>query len=442
MGLTVQHNMTAMNANRNLGITNGGLAKSTEKLSSGYRINRAGDDAAGLAISEKMRGQIRGLNKASENAENGISLIQTAEGALQESQNIIQRMRELAVQAANDTATDDDRQQIQQEIDNLTQEVDRIANTSEYNTMKLLDGTQAGAQTWRDGSASAEGTFKNGDVKIVISQGGNVGSLSKLISTDDVIRIEFQKDITDATAISSGAYTVRTLNGNSGSIKISSGEIVISGGLGVSATKFAMTSESASKYAHGYGSGTGESFSFQISGVTNIKAGDVITISLKAANLVSASKTGEEALRLQIGANSGQEVDVHIASMKAKDLGIVQMTFSVDYDSNEAGKHIGEALDVTSQSQASLAINAYDSALKKVSSERANLGAMQNRLEHTINNLDTSSENLQSAESGIRDTDMATEMTNYSKNNILMQAGQSMLAQANQSNQGVLSLLG
>ncbi|MDE6312566.1 MAG: hypothetical protein K2M46_02940 [Lachnospiraceae bacterium] len=203
-----------------------------------------------------------------------------------------------------------------------------------------------------------------------------------------------------------------------------------------------MTSESASKYAHGYGSGTGESFSFQISGVTNIKAGDVITISLKAANLVSASKTGEEALRLQIGANSGQEVDVHIASMKAKDLGIVQMTFSVDYDSNAAGKHIGEALDVTSQSQASLAINAYDSALKKVSSERANLGAMQNRLEHTINNLDTSSENLQSAESGIRDTDMATEMTNYSKNNILMQAGQSMLAQANQSNQGILSLLG
>ncbi len=442
MGLTVQHNMTAMNANRNLGITNGGLAKSTEKLSSGYRINRAGDDAAGLAISEKMRGQIRGLNKASENAENGISLIQTAEGALQESQNIIQRMRELAVQAANDTATDDDRQQIQQEIDNLTQEVDRIANTSEYNTMKLLDGTQAGAQTWRDGSASAEGTFKNGDVKIVISQGGNVGSRSKLVATDDVIRIEFQKDITDGTAISSGAFTIRRLNGNSSEgISISTGSILISGSNCVSATKFAMAA-TATKYDYGYGNGSGADIEFKISGITNIKAGDVITISLKAANLVSASKTGEEALRLQIGANSGQEVDVHIASMKAKDLGIVQMTFSVDYDSNEAGKHIGEALDVTSQSQASLAINAYDSALKKVSSERANLGAMQNRLEHTINNLDTSSENLQSAESGIRDTDMATEMTNYSKNNILMQAGQSMLAQANQSNQGVLSLLG
>lgn len=441
MGLVVQHNMTAMNANRNLGITTGSLAKSTEKLSSGYRINRAGDDAAGLAISEKMRGQIRGLDQASSNAENGISLIQTAEGALQESQNIIQRMRELAVQAASDTSTDDDRQQIQQEIDNLTQEVDRIANTSEFNTMKLLDGTQAGAQTWRDGSTSFEGTFKNGDVKLVISQGGDVGSLSKLISTDDVIRIEFQKDITDSSAISSSQYTIKTLNGNSSSIVISAGKIEISGGLAVSTTKYAL-SEGNTKLDVGSGSGNGTSFSIAISGLTNIKAGDVITISLKSANLVTASKTGEEALRLQIGANSGQEVDVHIASMKAKDLGIVQTTSSIDYDSNLAGKHIGDALDVTSQSQASLAINAYDSALKKVSSERANLGAMQNRLEHTINNLDTSSENLQSAESKIRDTDMAEEMTRYSKNNILMQAGQSMLAQANQSNQGVLSLLG
>ncbi|MDE6312564.1 MAG: flagellin [Lachnospiraceae bacterium] len=441
MGLTVQHNMTAMNANRNLGITNGGLAKSTEKLSSGYRINRAGDDAAGLAISEKMRGQIRGLNKASENAENGISLIQTAEGALQETQNIIQRMRELAVQAANDTATDDDRQQIQQEIDNLTQEVDRIANTSEYNTMKLLDGTQAGAQTWRDGSVAAEGTFKNGDVRIVISQGGDVASCTKFMATDDVIRIEFQKDITDSAAISSGAYTVKTLNGSSASVTISDTNINFAKTLSVTGTKTAIAA-TATKYDYGYTSGAGISFSFAISGVTNIKAGDVITISLKAANLVSASKTGEEALRLQIGANSGQEVDVHIASMKAKDLGIVQTERSYNYDSGQITKDIGEALDVTSQATASLAINAYDSALKKVSSERANLGAMQNRLEHTINNLDTSSENLQSAESGIRDTDMATEMTNYSKNNILMQAGQSMLAQANQSNQGVLSLLG
>ena len=165
--MVIQHNMTAANANRNLGVTTGSLSKSTEKLSSGYKINRAGDDAAGLAISEKMRGQIRGLNQASTNAEDGNSLIQTAEGALQETQNILQRMRELAVQATNDTNTDSDREQIQNEINQLTNEVDRIATSSEFNTKKLLNGTQAGAKSYKAGSGTIDGTFSNGNVKLI-----------------------------------------------------------------------------------------------------------------------------------------------------------------------------------------------------------------------------------------------------------------------------------
>jgi flagellin len=177
-----------------------------------------------------------------------------------------------------------------------------------------------------------------------------------------------------------------------------------------------------------------------ISGATNIKADDVITISLTKMTLTGPAEDDNESMRLQVGANAGQEMDLSIASMKAKDLGIVKTSTTVDIDGT--GTNVGKALDVTSQAKASLAIEAYDGAIQKVSTQRAKLGAIQNRLEHTINNLDTSAENLQAAESAIRDVDMAEEMTNYSKNNILMQAGQSMLAQANQSNQGVLSILG
>ena len=189
MGMVVQHNMSAMNANRNLGVTAGNLAKSTEKLSSGYKINRAGDNAAGLAISEKMRGQIRGLDQASSNAEDGISMIQTAEGALTETHSIIQRMRELAVQASSDTNTDDDRTQIQNEIDQLTQEVDRIANTTEFNTKKLLDGSRKGAVSEKDGSLGVEGNFSNSNVSAEITT--NHGDKSKFT---DAIRIEINSD--------------------------------------------------------------------------------------------------------------------------------------------------------------------------------------------------------------------------------------------------------
>lgn len=271
--MRVQHNMAAANTNRQLGITTGQLGKSTEKLSSGYRINRAGDDAAGLSISEKMRGQIRGLEQASTNAQDGISLIQTAEGALNETHSILQRMRELTVQAANDTNVTVDREAIQEEISALQSEITRIGKQTEFNTQKLLTGSF---------------TSKN----------------------------------------------------------------------------------------------------------------------------------------LQVGANNGQKIAISINTMTASALGVASISAKV-----------------LSHGKATAALTTIDSAIEKVSTQRSKLGALQNRLEHTIANADNAAENLQAAESRIRDVDMAKEMVTYSKNNILQQAAQSMLAQANQSTQGVLSLL-
>ena len=693
MGMVVQHNMSAMNANRNLGITAGNLSKSTEKLSSGYKINRAGDNAAGLAISEKMRGQIRGLDQASSNAEDGISMIQTAEGALTETHSILQRMRELAVQASSDTNTDDDRTQIQNEIDQLTEEVDRIANTTEFNTKKLLDGSKTGAVEAKEGKTTIEGNFGNSNVSASITSDG-----SRTASFTDVIRIEITKDYTAnqavvkegsidlsdirtdltgnvatdqnaiddlVTAIGNGDYDITSnltgpikesvlaggksakdvkdateayakayaeAGGNPSDAKVTNAEAALKacfttsitasvagstltttpngltfvdgtttakevadaliedvkaaaakkGGdiqavanknnvsaelvnavddldMKKTAVTVAITSaatntgvaqadiegavnsyinaivdaeggttgsgvESAAKKlsalfnttdatvttlpagtvignvtttatttkgqvnsatldvlkslatAQGkaqanvnsettanmsvqdlFGNGLdssicsiggqvgadgklaislknedGTSSVITIENADKLKAGDVLTVTVDAAVESKQAASGKEAFRLQVGANAGQEVALGINSMKAKDLNIVQ---------TKLGKE-GKALDVTSQASASLAVNAYDMAIQSVSTERAKMGAMQNRLAHTIANLDTSSENLQSAESSLRDTDMAEEMTRYSKNNILMQAGQSMLAQANQSTQGVLSLLG
>ena len=272
--MVVQHNLTAMNANRQLGITTGQQAKSSEKLSSGYRVNRAADDAAGLTISEKMRSQIRGLNKASDNAQDGISLIQTAEGALNEAHSILQRMNELATQSANDTNTTSDRTAIQKEINALTSELDRIASTTQFNTQNLLDGTFSGK-------------------------------------------------------------------------------------------------------------------------------------------------------KLQVGALQNQKISIKITTMNAKGIGITAGTNN----------------KVDTFTNAGAAMKVFQNAISKVSTMRSDLGALQNRLEHTVANLDNVAENTQTAESRIRDTDMAEEMVEYSKNNILAQAGQSMLAQANQATQGVLSLL-
>ena len=346
-------------------------------------------------------------------------------------------MRELAVQASNDTNTDDDRTQIQNEITQLTQEVDRIANTSEFNTKKLLNGDLAGATKFVNGNASAEGTFTNGVVSIdAISSG--VASRSVI---DDVIRITIQEDGKVSTA------TVSSLNGTSGTeaggvATVTSNDVVlsltgtkatlkISGGMiSVATDKTTAISLCAAK----------ADMSITIANADKLKAGDVITISLTSRTQSKAAVTGKESLTLQVGANTGQEINLGIGDMRASALGIVQKAGN-DLSGGTAEHTKGAALDVTTQANASMAVESYDKALQKVSTERAKMGAMQNRLEHTITNLDTSSENLQAAESRIRDVDMADEMTQYSKNNILMQAGQSMLAQANQSTQGALSLL-
>lgn len=407
--MIIQHNLIAMNANRNLGITSKKLSKSTEKLSSGYKINRAGDNAAGLAISEKMRGQIRGLDQASTNAEDGISLIQTAEGALTETHSLLQRMRELAVQAASDTNTEDDRNQIQNEVNELTEAVDRIANTTEFNTMKLLNGDRKGAVDGKAASNKVEGTFTKADVSV-----DTTGQFSMAKFTD-VIRIEFTKDWTDSSAISSGAFTMTSIFGNESNVQISSGSIVITGSQMYSALNASNGADQGS-----------DTVGLAITNFKHIKAGDVITITIGQAVLTESAPSGKDALRLQVGANAGQEVALGI-----NDMGTDALKISKD----------GNALDVSNQQGASMAIEAYDMAIQRVSTERAKLGATQNRLEHTIANLDASSENLQAAESTLRDTDMADEMTRFSKNNILMQAGQSMLAQANQSTQGVTQLL-
>ena len=451
MGMVVQHNMTALNANRNLGVTCGNLAKSTEKLSSGYKINRAGDNAAGLAISEKMRGQIRGLNRASDNAEDGISMIQTAEGALSETHSIIQRMRELAVQSASDTNTEDDRTQIQNEINQLTEEVDRIANTTEFNTKKLINGDRKGAVNQKEGTGKVEGTFANSLVSIDLSQEGTatdpitgntmtVADQLKLAKETDVIRIEFLTDGGVDTETGKGYKITSLFNGDiTEGDKVTFADNVVT----LDAALFygkepddtntrAILNDSGNEVVMNINVAEDEdgkptpSPTESSSGL--IKAGDVITITLGEAVLTEPAATGKDAFRLQVGANASQEIKLGINSMRTQDLDI-------------ADKKTGEALDITTQAGASMAVEAYDMAIQKVSTERAKLGATQNRLEHTIANLDTSSENLQAAESSLRDTNMAEEMTVYSKSNILQQAGQSMLAQANQSTQGVLALL-
>lgn len=408
--MIINHNMMAMNTDRQLGINSGNGAKSIEKLSSGYRINRAGDDAAGLAISEKMRGQIRGLNQASRNAQDSISLIQTAEGALNETHSILQRMRELAVQSANDTNTTTDRESLQDEMTQLTREVDRIANTTEFNTKKLLNGDLDGGHVAKKGVVDTEGSFANGNVKL-----GKVTNAS-LAAKTDVIKINITKDtFTDGASLS-------------GTGTLSENQFSASAVLGnVDVTKIAISRGSNIVISGAASDGTDvQEITIELTAdqMKALKSGDSITISLNKKEEATAS--GKQA-RAQIGANAGQELGIGIGDMGSKELGI--------------RKSNGTALDITTQTNASGGIRLINNALEKVSTERSKLGAYQNRLEHTIKNLDTSAENLQASESRIRDVDMAKEMMNFSKNNILQQAAQAMLAQANQAPQGVLGLL-
>ena len=399
MAMVVQHNLTAMNANRQLGITTGAQAKSSEKLSSGYRINRAGDDAAGLKISEKMRSQIRGLDKASSNAQDGISLIQTAEGALNEAHSILQRMNELAVQGANDTNQSIDRDAINDELEALTTELDRISQTTQFNKQNLLDGTfsdkklQVGANT---------------DQKIEVSiDNMNATSLG-------LTNISFS-DVQTGTAPKSMKYQGTCIAYTAGRTKASNQAI-----LKKSVWKAISNMKTSGAYAAQYDATTGSVYY-----IGKDKASGADTRFEKASSALKATNCWNQKVASTEIMGDNFKNYVQVSATK----GTTSTTIQVGRPS------------VADYQTANATLSAVQTAINKVSTQRSALGALQNRLEHTVANLDNVSENTSSAESRIRDTDMASEMVNYSKNNILAQAGQSMLAQANQSTQGVLSLL-
>ena len=401
--MVVQHNLTAMNANRQLGITSGAQAKSSEKLSSGYRINRAGDDAAGLKISEKMRSQIRGLDKASSNAQDGISLIQTAEGALGEAHSILQRMNELAVQGANDTNESIDRDAIDEELSALTSELDRIASTTQFNKQNLLDGKftsknlQVGA---------------NSDQKISISIGEmNSKALGLHNITGTTTQSQTGKKVTGFTF---GKYSTKATNSKDTFSEQADAA-------NTSLKEAIEASRTAAGYMKQINFGTGSAYYLNATGS-------------KFAGAKSAMSADTKALKATVS-------DVFKTNWKTK-----AATYANTQNVIADKTTVGQATQLTDPSvkdyaSANATIDAVQKAINSVSSQRSALGALQNRLEHTVANLDNVSENTSSAESRIRDTDMADEMVEYSKNNILAQAGQSMLAQANQSTQGVLSLL-
>ena len=463
--MVVQHNMQAANANRMLNVTTSAQSKSTEKLSSGYRINRAADDAAGLTISEKMRKQIRGLDQASTNAQDGVSSVQTAEGALTEVHSMLQRMNELATQAANGTnSKDSDRQAIQDEIDQLTTEIDRVSETTKFNETYLLKG-EAGTKTinMKAHDAGLKGTLTdNGDGTATfvmdslkdgdsVSIGGKTYTIgSKKADVDAVVKAKITQasdkftvngqEITivanytadKAADQKAGKYTLddaKALVKEGATVKVGTDEYKVmtdKGGDGIDDTDASVISKDvaynlASKELLAANQNGDTKGSAKVEN-TNAKAADgsfkITTGQADVANSLSFS--------LHVGADADMtnKIQVNIDAMDSASLGIKGL--NVKDDSGNA---------------ATYAVDAISDAISKVSSQRSSLGAVQNRLEHTINNLDNVVENTTTAESRIRDTDMAEEMVNYSKNNILAQAGQSMLAQANQSNQGVLSLL-
>ena len=446
--MVVQHNMQAANANRMLNITTSAQSKSTEKLSSGYRINRAADDAAGLTISEKMRKQIKGLDRASTNAEDGVSAVQTAEGALTEVHSMLQRMNELATQSANGTNSNTDRKAIQDEIDQLTTEIDRVSETTKFNETYLLKGD--GAEKAHNVNAHDAGidgvtlTDKGDKVEVTLktlNAGDKVSIAGKnytIGATTDEAK-ELYKNAKAGEKVTVGGTTYEIANATDDT----KGQITI-GDLDKKIAK-GTTVEYGNKKVHVVDKTTGIDDN-DSSIITAAKAYE-----LETAEIVKASSIGTDtAATTNAGAtpdkftltkgkvnyNDALSFNLHVgadADMTNK------ITVNID-SMNSAGLGV-KGIKADTEQDATYAIDAIADAISTVSSQRSALGAVQNRLEHTINNLDNVVENTTSAESRIRDTDMAEEMVNYSKNNILAQAGQSMLAQANQSNQGVLSLL-
>ncbi|MBD5471050.1 MAG: flagellar hook protein [Lachnospiraceae bacterium] len=498
--MVVQHNLSAMNSNRMLGITAKAVSSSTEKLSSGYAINRAADNAAGLAISEKMRKQIRGLTQASANAEDGISSVQTAEGALTEVHDMLQRMNELAIQSANGTNSEDDRSYIQDEIDQLTQEIDRVAETTKFNETYLLKGdtknvdamgytytyksvttaTRATAQIV-DASATATGLSAtisfaaNNGTKVTASDSNNLakairdqGFTITTSTTSGSLSYSLELNGSDAKAnyrvvassIGGGVFQIKNLNGQTvATVTVTRSATLESAGVTAGLSQVVTAYTVSAAYAKGDVYSVYDKDGNRISankldtyftagdavnagdaaGTVSANAGvpkiydvlgkEISAVSVANKQLVAATKDQTATLKMSfhVGADgtANNKININIDAMTAKSLGIN-----------------GLKVNGTDGTNATDAVETIAAAIKKVSTQRSALGAVQNRLEHTIKNLDNIVENTTSAESAIRDTDMATEMVSFSNANILSQAGQSMLAQANQSNQGVLSILG
>ena len=394
--MVVQHNLTAMNSNRMLGLTTASQAKSTEKLSSGYKINRAADDAAGLSISEKMRKQIRGLTQASLNAQDGISAVQTAEGALTEVHDMLQRMNELAVKASNGTMSKDDREYVQNEVDQLVTEIDRVAETTKFNETYLLKGDDTKAPV-------TEGVFKKFDVSTLNSV---ISDTSKISESNDFDSITGKFTLKFTSGLAEGGTWAgkRIVAQNAGTDEITLDD--------AKDAELAALNAAITNSKQVTGTATNDGAAFEMTSAATMKQSYTYAAAIDLSLHVGADSTANNRINLSIDSMSAS--GLHVTGLKVN------------------------GSDATN---ATAAINTIADAIQKVSTQRSALGAVQNRLEHTINNLDNVVENTTSAESQIRDTDMATEMVKYSNNNILSQAGQAMLAQANQSNQGVLSLL-
>lgn len=495
--MIINHNLGAMNALRNMNINSTNANKSMQKLSSGLRINSAADDAAGLAISEKMRGQIRGLDQASSNAQDATSMIQTAEGALNETTSILQRMRELAVQSSTDTNTADDRAKIQSETDQLAKEISRISNTSEFNTQNLLAGGlndtfQIGANQGQNISLTVNamdaqslgvaGFVTTGTINP--AAGGVTG-----VTMDRTVGTAMGNGTTQTYAVSDiGAkttwddtatgYTAMTIASSGDSSKYNDYKIITGNTLGVGATTTAtidanaktITISTASDHAAAV-TAAEVNAAFTTAGIGDLTATTDSTAggnATHAATAATAAGLGDDELKFTMNGESVivKETATEVNFTSASNAGVTlnklasattaaaftNASFTVSVDSSSAAilnadgsvktdAAAAAGLDVSTQSTANSAITTIDKAINAVSQERSKLGAYSNRLEHTIANLGTSSENLTSSESRIRDVDMAKEMSEFSKNNILSQAAQAMLAQANQQPQQVLQLL-
>lgn len=452
--MRINNNIAALNAWRGLTQTDGALSKSLEKLSSGLRINRAGDDAAGLAISEKMRAQIKGLNMASKNAQDGISLIQTAEGALNETHSILQRMRELAVQSNNGTNSDSDRAELQKEVEQLISEIDRVSTDTEFNTMKLLNGDLGKKVNYTSGSLNLNNLqitggeeVTSGAYTIAVTAVTDASVFSDFVTTGtgtlaagsfdlaggaDIKYGDYSLEITNYNGVAHTAdYTLTNTDGTSVTVSHDTETAVTLGGITITQAAGTVTSNAQVTFtlqatgldlnvtgatavdpaAFTYSGGALNFGGFEFELRTNF--GGVQTYAFNVEN---------NAVKFQIGANGNQSTSLAIQEMSTEKLGV-------------------DSIDISTKTGAEAAITTVSDALDKVSSERSKLGAMQNRLEHTINNLGTASENLTAAESRIRDVDMAAEMMEFTKKNILAQAGTAMLAQANMRPQSVLQLL-